>query len=271
MIINDGYGHNYSAWDAFVEKNFGEQIRKLGPIQQYAKIEVFKSPKGRWMAFHHTDYTDIRIVDLETGDTVLKNFYSYFNGKKEDRIYIHHVNFTTFVPTYSKSSYEHKGKKETIFVDPTDYNSLKEMEDDAWNDLDSIMSLPLAFNSWTIWAADHEFYVDILDLREIDDGKLKIFDGGGFTLTRSAGHIRNYIKGEPSFWIKLVTPEERVAGKENALLSDKREFVVQFSYLEEVNKTHLNFSIDGTKFYLYDPYKKENREYKTKEKLPYQE
>ncbi len=251
----DGYGYDYAPWDRAVAEKFKTNLERLGPHQRYGKVEIFRSPKGRWMAFHNPQYTDIRVVDLETGDVVAKDVYANFSV--EPRVYDgFHANFTTFVPSYFRqmisvgTSYEQPHLFSVTEYDDNDFQTV---------DWDTLLSVPLAFNSYTYWAADHEFYVDVLDLRDIDDGKIHLLKGTGFTLIRSASHVRQFIKSDASSWVKIRTAEEREAGLQNESSAVHGKFVTDFTVLDQKEGLRLNFSTDGHLFDLHD-YTKEKSE-----------
>ncbi len=254
----DGYGYNYAIWDTFITEKFSKQLKHLGNMQPYGQVEIFRSPKGRWMAFHNTNYYDIRIVDLETCEPVFENFYSYFDKDKTNQVYKHHVNFTTYVPTYFVDNFTTDGKKSLYLVKTYGFDCVEDMENFDFNDL---FSIPIAFNAWTIWGADFEFYVDVLDLREIDDGKLKMFKGAGFTLVSTATHVRQYINNNPYIYANFV-------GKEAPDVNE--HFIAHFSVLEKKSNMTLEFGINSKeKFSFYDNSKDLRETYSLHDKPPY--
>lgn len=264
-MARDGFGYDYAPWDKAITEKFKDQLAKLGAHQKYGQVEIFKSPKGRWMAFHNPSYGDIRIVDLESGDVVAKDFYS----STDPKVYGHHANFTTFVPSYFYENLyegkpEHGDKVRMNLSEVFDYED-SDFETVNW---DNLYSVPIAFNSWTIWAADNEFYVDAIDLRRVDEGVILPFKGAGFTLTRGASHVRQFIKHDSSYWVKVRTQEERAAGLENELSCDRGEFVVSFDFLEEKSGTRLMVAPKGELFKFEDGNKDADSEYQHDE-LPW--
>lgn len=249
--MSEGYGKDFTFWDNLVKERFKDQLEKLG-TPRYRNWEVFKSPKGRWMAFHNKSYSDIKIVDLETLEPVIPYFYgkTVYNEdgsyNKDESVYDgFHTNVTSFVPTYLKRSYESNvTKKEEIYyteICEIDESFIKD-EEDIWA---KIISVPLAFNAYTYWAADFELYVDVIDLSEIDNGIIKKFTGqSSFIIPHGANRLGNYVKCDLDYYIDMKPKE----GEEGVFVSagttsrDRGEFHINFNILEEKSKGNLYFN-----------------------------
>lgn len=256
--MSEGYGCDWTVWDALVRERFKEALDKLG-VYKYRNFEVFKSPQGRWMAFHGSSYMDIRVVDLETCEVVCTNFYSnrVLNSAgeydREKSFYIEHTNVSTCVPTYLKSVYDDY----SVLCEPTDLESEGDKED--FTQWDKMISLPFAFNAFTYWAADWELYVDVLDLREIDKGIIKKWEGAtSFVIPHGADHVRNYVKLDDA---GIIKPKD-----------GNKEFThADFKVLEERTRDRFHVNNDGTDFKFYNMYKKGDEGlYKVEEDLPWQ-
>lgn len=210
--MTEGYNRDWTNWDAYVSH--------LWPKPENVKYRnwyPFLSPKGRWLAFYNKSYTDINIIDLETKELVVRDFYSRYRGydlidgkrvSMEGHVYNGgHCNVSTYVPhcvytQFVSSSADNKwlfsGLEDFDFdvFDPAktdEYMSNKNSGFKHHTDKRVLTSVPIAFNAYTYWAADFEFYVDLIDLSEVDNGVIKMIDGGRFTIPRSAEHVRNYV------------------------------------------------------------------------------
>lgn len=234
--MSEGYGHDWTRWDEKLPwQRSAEGVKYKGeltplPNACYGNFYPFRSPKGRWMAFHNKYYSDIRIIDLKTYETVFEQFY------RTPTYYASHTNFCTYVPGYM-SSMSSDGK--TRFF----YNDHELDEDKDWDNFEEdIGYLPIAFNAWTIWACDYEFYVDILDLRQIDDGILKIYENKtSFIIPRSAGHVRNYVNVQ----LEWNDDDDKV---------NPVPIAWDIPYLEEKQKFRFYNGEKGFKFYdMYQP------------------
>lgn len=199
MTANEGYGRDFTAFDALTAEMKARAVEKFGSVK-YQNWCPFRSPKGTWMAFHNSAYSDIRVVNLDTMSVVVDgDFYAHFD--KEDKtktVYGSHVNSSTYVPSYASTIEQtESGTNREFIYDRDDHDFEAEP-------LDIIMSVPLAFNAWTIWAADYEFYVDVLDLSKIDEGIVTRLDvGKPLVIPIGAEHVRNYVNPSSEHWHRL--------------------------------------------------------------------
>lgn len=181
-----GFGRDYSVWDKLVEDAIGQKVQalneKLKTGYKYQNYYPFKSPKGKWFCFYGDTYADIRIYDLETLELVTKSFYS----NMEKKVYAHHANYSSYVPGYYTSKY----KDEYLFAH--EEYTLGD-EKDNLPTVDELQYSTFAFNAWTIWAADTEFYVDIIDLSDIDNGNVKLIDKEVYIISRDTYSMRDMV------------------------------------------------------------------------------
>lgn len=233
--MQEGYGHDWTQWDKF--------INELYPRPKDVRYEnwyPFRSPKGVMMAFYNNSYGDIKIVNLETNEVVVDEFYSHSDTDPEKKWYKSHTNVSTYVPSYwvIKEKMQMKDQPEKdIFYTALDYD-IEEGEDlKAYGEF---KSLPIAFNAWTIWAMDYEFYVDVLDLREIDSGIIRKWKNIQYVITKDARHVRNFIKHSTDAY------------------DSADDIGCDFKVLEERWKDRL--SIRGNDFSFYDMYEVKSKE-----------
>lgn len=241
-MANDGYGTNFEAWDRAVAARFKDQLARLGSNHRYGVPEIFRSPKGRWMAFHNPKYSDVRVVDLETGEIVATDVYSNRDPEVYDGF---HANFTMYVPSYFRTVLNLRNGDEPNLMHVSELDD-KDFESVDW---DALVSIPLAFYSYTFWAADYEFYVELLDLREIDDGKIHVLKDVGFTMARSASHVRQYVLADAESYIDLGPPViengMKVYKPTGTNSAQRNEFGTGFRFLEERRGPHLFFGVNG--------------------------
>lgn len=169
-----GWGHTFKHLT-----NFLNSKNTLGNYR-YKNYYPFKSKSGKWYAFWNQGYSDIKIYDLETKQIVIEKFYSSGTG------YNPHTNHSVYVPSFIPI-------KDYVVDD----NEFDEWIDDGSLTLDNfeqIQFVPYAFNAWTVWAADYQFYVDIIDLSEIDSGVVKRVKNKGYTIPIDAEHVKNFVK-----------------------------------------------------------------------------
>lgn len=216
-MTTEGYGYDFAAFDAVTKPLLDKAVEKFGK-HSYANWYPFKSPAGVWMAFHMPSYSDIRIINLDAMEVIVDgDFYSHLarsaDGKADYRssetVYASHTNASVYVPAFVESTYTtHEGKPGLIAMND------HELEGDEL--LDNVRSVPLAFNAWTIWAADYEFYVDVIDLSEVDSGKVHLLDLGearrGMSIPIGASHIRNFVKPSTEHWYRMADKEKGIEG-----------------------------------------------------------
>lgn len=202
----EGYGYDFAAFDKITAPLRERAVEKWGK-PAYQNWYPFRSPKGAWMAFHNTSYTDIRIVNLDTMDVVVDgDFYSHLHRdpdgqvdwRSPETVYGSHTNHSTYVPAYSTHAIEPIGKTDMLVFDDYDFED--------GESLDSVFSVPIAINAWTIWAADYEFYVDVMDLSLVDDGIVRHFHMNrlaGAAIPISASHVRNFVKPSTEHWVSI--------------------------------------------------------------------
>lgn len=188
--MTEGYGHNFEHFDRYVTSimpsHVIENLHTLGtPI--HGNYYPFLSKSNKWYAFFNKSYSDINIYDLETNKLVVDYFYESTA----------HVNVSTYVPAYSLIEYLDFTKQDgthSIFAD-WDYetNEYSAMNTNNSIDVQMLRYTPIAFNAYTLWAADFEYYVDILDLNDIDNGNIKLIEKTKFTLPTAMNQVRNYI------------------------------------------------------------------------------
>lgn len=210
-----GYNYDWKFFDNLTNDLKIKAEEKFGKIR-YNNWCPFKSPKGTMMAFHNSSYRDIRVINLDTMEIVINGeFYSHFDKEDEkNTVYSSHANHSTYVPSYWKfqsEKYEH-----VLNVDEIDEDNKHEFT------LDNMLSAPYAINDWTIWAADYEFYVDILDLSEIDSGKIRKFDISPNPMMRNlsipieADHVRDYVKVDLEHWFHMNDPANDIPNTQSA-------------------------------------------------------
>ena len=199
---------------------------------------LFFSPQGQKMAFYNTKYSDIRIVKIPTMEVVVDTFYS----NKKENVYAHHANFSTYVPTYMTYDYiRSDGELDSLVDIDSEFEEDPEayMKENREKGLRyEIKSLPLAFNAWTIWACDYEFYVDVIDLSEVDNGIIRKSTCPGFTMTRSGKEVRNYIQTSISYWYSVIDNKIDTTTKESNLIAS-------FEYLERIERDRYYVSSKG--------------------------
>jgi hypothetical protein len=261
MTKTMGYGNDYSFWDAKVKERFKDQLEKLGKVR-YENFCVFKSPKGRWMAFHNTSYTDIKVYDLETLELVATDFYSKSvrnedgSYNRELSTYASHTNASTFVPVYMPRNH---GKYTSL----DDMSGLVEEDWLSFCDWDRMISPPIAFNSWTIWAADFEFYVDVLDLREIDNGIIKKWpDVCSFEIPRSGYNVRDFVEIDADL---IINRDKEI----NTTIPAQGDFVIDFNILQERKRDRFAFNTATGEIQFGDMHKEGF--YEPKDTLPWEE
>lgn len=229
QAMTKGYGHDFSGFDALTKPLLDKATEKFGK-HAYRNWCPFKSPAGAWMAFHMSSYSDIRVINLDTMEVVVDGeFYAHLHrgddGKVDWRaketVYASHTNTSVYVPSYAELPYtNHKGEADTYVVEGHEFEP-EDSDKESRVTLDFIRSVPLAFNAWTIWAADYEFYVDVLDLSDVDNGNISILELGekhrGMSIPISASHVRNFIKPSIDHWIKIG---DKSKGEENSRVKD---------------------------------------------------
>ena len=200
------YGYTYKLLDALFQPMQDTLKSKIGKPVKYHNFYPFKSKSGRWYAFFNNSYSDIKIYDLETGELWFTNFYSYnpefdfSENKRDSRIYYDHTNVSTYVPSFIKDSFILKEKEHVYYIN--DFSFDEDFEDSQLPK-EELDFLPIAFNMWTIWAADYEFYVDVLDLSDIDNKVVKIYNNISYTVSRSVDKVRDIIKVDSEFWMPI--------------------------------------------------------------------
>lgn len=211
--VTEGYGHDFTNFDALTAPLLVKAEEKFGK-HSYRNWYPFKSPKGDWMAFHMVSYSDIRIVNLDSMEIVVDGeFYAHIvkgaDGKNDwrhkDTVYNSHTNTSVYVPSYYIDTYD-KGKDPEGNSCGVGHYAVNDREfDDDESTLGNMKSVPIAFTAWTIWAADYEFYVDMLDLSEVDEGRVSLLSPGekfqGACIPISARHVRNWVKPEVDYWL----------------------------------------------------------------------
>lgn len=263
-----GWGHDYSFVDKMFSTYFSESLKKLGGVK-YNNWYPFKSPKGRWMAFHNTSYGDIRIVDLEANTVVATNFYSNFDVRPDaPKWYMHHTNVASYVPGFIQYDDTLNDDKPVVFT-------LEDREMTSWLEDGSLVSIykeclsveadpseqelisfvfdkwqstNFALNAYTYWAADFEFYVDILDLSRIDEGILAIYPKPTYVMPIDTDNLRSMVKFEVESFLPLSKPDEN--GVQKVLHDEPRSYAYSFEFLEKVQ----NFRATSSK--TYNPYGK---------------
>lgn len=228
-----GYGYDWTQWDNFINEKFPRPTNV-----RYQNWQPFLSPKGVWMAFYNTGYSDILVVNLETNEVVINEFYSHKDADPEKSWYKSHTNVSTYVPGYFSCMEIFKNKDD---VTPT-YFSIPDYETESAEERASygeLKFLPLAFNAWTIWGMDSEYYVDVLDLSKIDDGIIRKWQDVNYIITRHAQHVRDFIHHDIEMW-------------------SKDDISTDFKVLEERWKERFRINQDGIA--LYDMYQIKSKE-----------
>lgn len=179
--MNNGYSLDWSYYDKMINGKF----QKPSDVR-YDNWFPFKSPKEKWFAFYGKSYTDIFIYDFETKEHIKLNTY---RGPEKNQ-YWDHTNFSTYVPSYFNWTSVHKDKTYNIVSEDSNLDASYERHGLT---VDTLSFLPLAFNAWTIWAADYEFYVDVLDLSDIDNGNISVVDKQ-YIISRDAHSMRDFVK-----------------------------------------------------------------------------
>jgi hypothetical protein len=273
MTKREGYGHDWGAWDAYLEH---KGIVPPGEVR-YGNWCPFWSPKGRLMAFYNKSYGDIQIIDLETKEVVVKDFYSRLRPMEDpERVYNHHTNCSTYVPSFIRYPHEskftanneerhHRGFSHYVDQEWGGKDDLQEWLDTLANKGGEIGSLPVAFNVWTIWACDYEQYLDAIDLRQVDDGIVKLWPSKKTHIPINATHVRNYVQ---------VAIDHH--SSEGGGIPDPDDVTVDFRFLEE--RWTDRISMKSGEFHFYDMYKAKWNEdqnvfgpvYEPDAKLPWQ-
>ena len=232
-----GYGHDWIHWDKF--------INTLYPKPTDVKYEnwyPFRSPKGIMMAFYNTSYGDIKVINLETKEIVVEEFYSHSDTDPEKNWYKSHTNISTYVPSYwvikEKKHVKDHPEKDILYT-ILDYDT-DPLTEETLNSYGQFKSLPVAFNAWTIWGIGTEFYVDVLDLREIDSGIIRKWKNIQYIITRDASHVRDFIKHSTD------------------VFDSEDDIICDFKVMEERWKDRL--SIKGDEFSFYDMYEVKSKD-----------
>lgn len=235
--MQEGYGHDWTNWD-----NFINAIYPRPADVRYQNWYPFKSPKGVMMAFYNNSYGDIRVINLETKEVVVNEFYSHEDADPAKNWYKSHTNVSTYVPSYwvlNEKNTDVKGVTTEYMFTMLDYD-IDPLDEETLKSYGEFKSLPFAFNAWTIWGMDFEFYVDILDLTEIDDGIIRKWKDVNYVITKNADHVRNFIHHSTD-----------INDTEDDISCD-------FKVLEERWKDRVHISKDGV--YFYDMYKIKSKE-----------
>lgn len=127
-----------------------------------------------------------------------------------------------------------------------------------------------AFNASTIWAADYELYIDTLDLREIDDGKLyRVKVPHLRTLPIGIKDIRQFIRliGDVCVPIRLNDKETEEEFEARKAASTPRSLALfDVHMLVKDNRDRFDFATP-----IYDMYQKEKDRYYVREnRAPWQ-
>lgn len=227
--ISPTWGLNYDFLDEYFKYKFGEKLKKL-PKVHYDNWYPFKSASGKWYAFHNDNYYDIRIIDMETLEPVVTQCFSNLETDPDfvptehvtDRSvwYAHHVNLSTYVPSYMRFMYESKYAEPHPMVRMD--STIGETEEDAYHlygnsktreevfaFLDEHLEfVPVAFNAHTIWAADFEAYVDVIDLSEIDKGIVRVYDIDPIIIPIEADTVRSVVRVRHENWSRVRRQNE---------------------------------------------------------------
>lgn len=163
------------------------------PGHSYLNFHPFKSASGRLYAFHDGgNYTDIRVHELwrEDGALTSRPVTSDFYRTKEH--YDGHANYSIYCPSYFVRDSQYKGLKGEIV------KSKEVVMDHAFDAVDEVpwgevQFAPVAFNAFTYWAADTEFYVDTIDLSRIDEGRISLFDRKPYVVSRTMKQVRDVV------------------------------------------------------------------------------
>ena len=225
MITEDGlgrqgYGADWGVWDRWRRERHAAAIAALGTYA-YGNLEVFLSPAGRWMAFHTDDYADVRVHDLEDGRLVATHVYS------RDDHYGHTVNLSTYVPTFRR-----KVEHGRVGFAPMHAAGMDRergiVEAELW-------SMPVAFNAWTVWGADHEQMIDLVDLSRIDEGVIALYDRDPWSTTIGAGHVRDFVHAKMTYVLDTRPDPERagVSLTTGTTGADRGEYVADLGVLVE--------------------------------------
>lgn len=252
-MSNPSWGHDYSV----IDKLFEPFKEKLGHYC-YDNFYPFKSKSGKWYAFHNDQYSDIKIVEIETGKTVVKHFYS------NKGVYLSHTNASTYVPAFVRGVYESPHTGRTIKTITNDHD----FEDSENITLDMIESVPIAINSWTIWAADYEFYVDAIDLRRIDEGIVRKLKFPQKVISRDCLQVRNVVECQTDYWYCIK--KEGETDEELKARQDAVQPTSDFKFLVENHDLRFSPKEPDHEEDIYDPNGVAGK-YEVDEELPWQE
>jgi hypothetical protein len=201
-MASPSWGRSFRKLDAWLN-GFGitehlggaVDLQEIGsrPGHSYRNFQPFKSASGRLYAFHDGgDYTDIRIHEVWTEDDGLKSraVTSDFYRTKEH--YDGHANYSTYCPCYFVRDSQYRGIKGEIVTSKQVVmdHSFDLVDQVPWAD---VQFAPIAFNAFTYWAADTEFYVDTIDLSRIDEGQISLFDRQRYVVSRTIDQVRDVI------------------------------------------------------------------------------
>lgn len=102
--------------------------------------------------------------------------------------------------------------------------------------MDAVEFAPIAFNAWTYWAADEEFYVDTLDLSRIDEGVVAVFDRKPYVVSRGIRQVRDVVEFGGGFPVDVDRSVEWYAkdGRSSGLDFDVRVLTETFEDKVEV-------------------------------------
>lgn len=256
------WNYSFNKLDNYFKEKFKDQLEFLGKYP-YKNFYPFKSPKGKWMAFHSKYYSDIRIVDLENPERIVyEGYYRDPNSK-----YSAHCNVNTYVPSYlvvppNDSTQYGFAISDNDFDDWLSDGSMKESQ------FENIDFLPLAFNVWTIWAADYELYLDVFDLSKIDDGILNCYKTDfKNTFPIECSDIRKHIKVEVEEWFPIKNQDESIEDFDKRLKDEPFDISFAIKYLPEVWNQRFEFPSDKRTRDFYNMYTQETFKFKTKDEV----
>lgn len=170
-----GYDRPHSGWREYLFRKFEEQIIALGP-RAGQNLEIFKSPKGTWMAFHAIDPCRLFVRDLETGRIITE--VPNVSGS---------ISFSTYVPSFYELNFGFKTGPEKSYTD------VACIVKSSFFDSVKTHSLPIAFSAYT-YKHDDLYYVESLDLSRIDEGVIDAGQYDTFEIPFDAEHVRNHVR-----------------------------------------------------------------------------
>lgn len=197
-----GWGRTFQKVDAWLA-SFGITDHLGGPLgfaeigsrpgHSYRNFHPFKSSSGRLYAFHDGgNYTDIKIHEISRVDGVLQGRPVTADFYRTKEHYDGHANYSVYCPCYFVRDAEYRGlsgeivKSRQVIMD----HAFDAVDEVPWSE---VRFAPVAFNAFTYWAADTEFYVDTIDLSRIDEGLISLFDRKPYVVPRTIEQVRDVI------------------------------------------------------------------------------